>query len=272
MLARRNTPSPRFSQILTGHYDRGYDTWRENGTGDWLLIFTEKGAGRFGHSAGAITTRAGDVVLIQPGTLHDYGAETPDCEWEILWAHFHPRPHWHEWMEWPREAPGLLRLRLEDPPMRRRIYARFQEAHRLASGALRRREPFAMNALEETLLWCDTQNPHSDQIRMDSRIRLAMDYLCAHLHQKITLQAVAAASGLSASRLAHLFRSQVGLTAQQFLEQQRLGRAIQLLELTPRTIQEIAYEVGYDNPFYFTLRFKRHTGLSPRDYRKKAQA
>lgn len=165
-----------------------------------------------------------------------------------------------------------MRLCLEDPPMRRRIAARLQDTHRLATGALRRREPFAMNALEETLLWCDTQNPRSDQVRMDSRIRQAMDFLCTHLDKKTTLQAVADACGLSTSRLAHLFREQVGLTAQQFLEQQRLDRAIQLLELTPRPIQAIAYEVGYENPFYFTLRFKRHTGLSPRDYRKRAMA
>jgi AraC family transcriptional regulator of arabinose operon len=61
------------------------------------------------------------------------------------------------------------------------------------------------------------------------------------------------------------------MTPGQFLELQRLNRAKQLLELTPRTIQAIASEVGFDNPFYFTQRFKRQTGLSPRDYRRHVQ-
>ena len=59
------------------------------------------------------------------------------------------------------------------------------------------------------------------------------------------------------------------MTPQQFLEQQRLDRARQLLELSGRSIGDIAADVGFDNPFYFTLRFKRLTGLSPRDYRKR---
>ena len=40
-------------------------------------------------------------------------------------------------------------------------------------------------------------------------------------------------------------------------------------EREARPIAVIAAEVGYENPFYFTLRFKNHSGLSPRDYRKK---
>jgi YesN/AraC family two-component response regulator len=35
------------------------------------------------------------------------------------------------------------------------------------------------------------------------------------------------------------------------------------------SIKEIAAEVGYENPFYFSLRFKKQTGTSPRDYRQK---
>jgi AraC family transcriptional regulator of arabinose operon len=71
--------------------------------------------------------------------------------------------------------------------------------------------------------------------------------------------------------MAHLFRAQVGQTPQRFLEQQRLDRAKQLLAFTPNSIKTIAYELGFENPFYFTLRFKRYTGSSPRQYRKSAQ-
>ena len=86
----------------------------------------------------------------------------------------------------------------------------------------------------------------------------------------MTLDGLADMAELSVSRLAHLFREQVGMTPQQFLEQQRLERARQLLELSGRSIGDIAGDVGFDNPFYFTLRFKKLTGLSPRDYRKRA--
>ena len=261
---------PEIAQIVTGHFQEtaGYQTWRARGTDDWLLIATLGGGGRFGHANGEFTALPGDLILFRPGTRHDYGAAPGLGGWELLWAHFHPRPDWTPWLAWPEEAPGLMRLSLSEPE-RGKVFDRFRETHHLATGALRRRETFAMNALEALLLWCDTQNPLSEQSGLDPRIQEVMTFLCRHLADPVGLSEAASACGLSVSRLSHLFRRQVGQTPQQFLENQRLHRAKQLLELTPRPVSAIAAEVGYENPFYFTQRFKRRTGLSPRDYRKK---
>jgi AraC family transcriptional regulator of arabinose operon len=99
-------------------------------------------------------------------------------------------------------------------------------------------------------------------------VRAATEFLLQNLRETVPLDALARTVGLSVSRLSHLFRQQVGLTPQQFIERERITRAKQLLELTSRTVAAIAGEVGYENPFYFTLRFKRHTGLSPTEWRK----
>jgi AraC family transcriptional regulator of arabinose operon len=266
---------PEVAYLVTGHFHEktGYATWRTHGTDDWLLIATLDGKGQFGITGGEFTVSAGELVLFRPNTRHDYAVAPKPGHWELLWTHFHPRPDWTPWLNWPESAPGVLRLRPEDSGVEEKIFRRFAEAHALATGALpsaqRHRETFAMNALEEVLLWCDTQNPLSAASRLDARVREAMEYLAQRLAEPVTLDALAAACGLSVSRLAHLFRAQVGLTPQQFLEGQRLSRARQLLELTARPIGAIGAEVGYENPFYFTLRFKRATGLSPRDYRNK---
>ena len=276
-----NTPQkaeesqPEVIHLVTGHFHEtaGYETWRAHGTRDWLLIATLGGGGRFGHAGGEFTTGPGDLTLFRPGTRHDYGVAPGAGRWELLWTHFHPRPDWAPFLAWPEASPGLMRLHLEDGEGRRKALDRFAEAHALATGALpsapRRREAFAMNALEACLLWCDTQNPLSELSQIDGRVRAAMEFLTRHLAEPITSDAVAAACGLSVSRLAHLFRAQVGLTPQQFLEARRMDRARRLLELTPRPVGVVAVEVGYENPFYFTQRFTRATGLSPRDYRKK---
>jgi AraC family transcriptional regulator, arabinose operon regulatory protein len=277
-MLKTETPYPRVLQLMTGHFNQGsgYFAWRSRGTSDWLLIYTVAGKGRLGyrrrsHDAyfgnridGEIIAPAGDIVLLKPGTLHDYGVEQSLKHWELLWTHFHPRPHWLELMKWPESSPGLMRLTLQNTESRRKIVSRFRDVHRLATGALRRRDVFAMNALEELLLWCDAENPSSEQSQLDERIRETMEYMCRNLAEKINLNRLAQISRLSVSRLAHLFRDQTGTTPQQFMELQRLNRAKQLLELTHMSIKEIAYEVGFENPFYFTLRFKRLTGLSPR--------
>ncbi len=269
-MERAETPTPVVVQIVTGHFHQsgGYTNWREHGTADWLLILTVSGQGRFGYPNGEIITQQGDITLLKPHTLHDYGVEPSLQQWELIWAHFHPRPYWHSLLDWTEVAPGLLNLSLQDPALLGKVERVFAKTDSLARGAMRRKEEFAMNALEEVLLWCDAANPRSEQARMDSRVQTAMDYMCQHIADDISLDTLAQVSGLSVSRLAHLFRQHTGVTPLQFLEQQRLDRAAQLLELTSRPIQSIAEEVGFDNPFYFSLRFKRHVGRCPRDYRR----
>jgi AraC family transcriptional regulator of arabinose operon len=261
---------PSKGRLIAGLYHRKkwYRTQRAHGTQDWLLIYTLGGCGRFCHANGELLAKRGDIVLLRPGAPHDYGIESRLRQWDLLWAHFVPRPEWFSWLDWPEEAPGLMRLTISDAEIRHNIERRFTDVYRLSLRHLRMGDSFALNALEEVLLWCDSVNPRREEAGLDARIRRALDYLSQNFTQPVTLAALARHCGLSVSRLAHLFREQVGKTPQQFWELQRVNRARQLLEFTQHPVSEVAYEVGYQNPFYFSLRFKRHTGLSPRAYRR----
>lgn len=148
---------------------------------------------------------------------------------------------------------------------------RFSEVNRLFAGDLRRSEAFAMNALEALLLECDRQNPLAAMSGYDQRIRRAMDYLDRNLSRKIALADIAAAVGLSTSRLSHLFREQSGQTPQQHLEGLRMQRAAELLRRTGFSIKQISDAVGFDNQFYFSQRFKARTGQSPSTFRASAK-
>jgi AraC family transcriptional regulator of arabinose operon len=148
-----------------------------------------------------------------------------------------------------------------------RLARRFRDAVRLNAGPSRQREALALNALEEILLWCDLANPRRETAGLDSRIRHSLEFICAHFAEPLNVARIAANCGLSPSRFAHLFRTQTGETPQRYLELQRLNRARQLLEFTQEPVTAIARAVGFENPFYFTLRFKRHGGASPRAWR-----
>jgi AraC family transcriptional regulator of arabinose operon len=250
----------------------GYRVWRPDGVGDWLVILTIHGRGRFGYPGGEHHTEPGELILIKPRTFQDYGVEKTHQAWDLAWAHFMPRSHWLALMNWPAVAPGLMSLRIADKTVMTHVTNALLEANDLARSALPGREMFALNALERMLLWCDCVNPNSEQRLLDERVQRAMDFLCRNIGRRITLGDVAKVAHLSPSRLAHLFREQVGVTPQQYLENERLERAKQLLELTAYTVQQISAQVGFDNPFYFTRRFKKHTGHSPRDYRQTVQS
>lgn len=125
-----------------------------------------------------------------------------------------------------------------------------------------------MNALEHVLLLLDALSPARERV-LDPRVLSAQAYLRGHLGESVKLRHLAAACHLSVSRLSHLFREQVGMTPLEYLETERLERAKRLLAFTNLPVQSVATEVGFENPFYFTRRFKRATGVSPRDFRRR---
>jgi len=272
MAGRDNSPTPPTGQLTTGvfHKKKTYARWREQGAPGWLLVYTLDGMGRFGHEQGELLAKRGDLVLVSPRTLNDYGLENTLKRWDLLWAYFFARVDWHVLLKWPEVVPGIMRLRLPAGRLRKNVVDQLTETHRLNTGPRRHREMLAMNSLEKTLLLCDEINPRSEQASMDPRVLMAMDYLCENMSKSVTLASLARKCGMSVSRLAHVFRDQVGQPPHQFLEIRRVTYARQLLELTHESVANIASEVGFPDQFHFSRRFKHFTGLSPRAYRQKA--
>jgi len=245
-------------------------TFRVHGTGDWLLIYTLAGSGLYRFAGGGeYRSRAGDVTLYRPGAFQDYQFSPETSRWDLRWAHFLARTDWLPWLNWPEIAPGLMILNLQEPALRRRIILRLKEVIRLNFSSQARGQILGLNALEEVLLWCDSINPRQSSSRLDPRIAKARDFLVTHLSEPFSEERLARAAGLSPSRLRHLFCEQVRDSPRHFQEQLRLERASGLLAMSGQTIGEIARELGFTNPFYFTLRFKKHTGESPRAFRQR---
>jgi len=271
MTSRPESPVPPFGQLTTGLYrmKRRYARWRERGAPGWLVVLTLDGRGRFGHRGGELLVSRGDLVLLRPHAPNDYGLEARLKRWNLLWAYFFPRIEWHSFLQWPEVAPGIMHLRLSDPVVYRTLVRQLAEVDRLNNGSPHRNALFAMNALEKFFLECDLVNPRSQYAKLDARVARALNYLCDNLAQSVALPDVARHCGLSLSRLAHLFREQVGQTPRQFFEEKRFERACRLLELTQNPIAVVAAEVGFGDPFHFSNRFRRRMGLSPRDYRRR---
>jgi AraC family transcriptional regulator len=100
------------------------------------------------------------------------------------------------------------------------------------------------------------------------------------LHRVVKLMESSMASGLSLSALAaeaelsdfyfsRLFHQATGHSPSQYFIQLRLAKARQLLSNTALSIIEVALEVGYSSPGHFAQVFRRHTGMTPREYRQQ---
>ncbi|UCD50352.1 MAG: helix-turn-helix domain-containing protein [Phycisphaerales bacterium] len=103
--------------------------------------------------------------------------------------------------------------------------------------------------------------------RKMSQIRPAINYIDANYDKPMTLADIARASHLSASRLAHLFKEQMGITIIEYVTSVRIERAKALLLGTDQSCTEICFETGYNNQSYFTRTFKAVVGMTPRQFR-----
>ena len=76
---------------------------------------------------------------------------------------------------------------------------------------------------------------------------------------------------LNPAYLSRLFRKETGLSLTDYMVEQRLRKAKAELESTNIKISDIAVSVGYSNFSHFSKLFKKLTGLTPQEYRKKYQ-
>jgi len=111
----------------------------------------------------------------------------------------------------------------------------------------------------------------SQDAKKMTQIRPAINYIDANYDKPIILAEIARASHLSVSRLAHIFKEQMGVTIIDYLTSVRIERAKQLLLATDQNCTEICFQVGYNNQSYFTRTFKALVGMTPRQFRTKNQ-
>ncbi|MUT68766.1 response regulator [Paenibacillus sp. NEAU-GSW1] len=93
-------------------------------------------------------------------------------------------------------------------------------------------------------------------------------YIMANSHLEISLETIARQAGLSPFYMSKMFKEQTGVGYIDFLTDCRVEKSKALMSNAERSMKEIAYEVGYNDPNYFSKVFKKVCGASPTDYRK----
>ena len=128
--------------------------------------------------------------------------------------------------------------------------------------------PVAREVLEKAIAFRDAQS----STRYNAVINKARAYLAREYQNSgITLNDVASHVCMSNSHFCTIFSQEVGVTFTEYLTTLRMNRAKELLRTTQMRSSDIAYAVGYNDPHYFSYLFKKHTGVTPRDYRKERQ-
>lgn len=106
---------------------------------------------------------------------------------------------------------------------------------------------------------------------MDSRIQGVVDYILLHPNEKYSPSRLAEMAELSKQRFTALFSSQLGKSPMVYIKELKLTTAARKLLVSNLHINDIAYELGYEDTNYFIREFKRAFGCTPKQYRQIAK-
>jgi transcriptional regulator GlxA family with amidase domain len=107
-------------------------------------------------------------------------------------------------------------------------------------------------------------HPHSDD-----KIRQAEDYLQEHFGGAVTIEFLAERIGMGPRNFIRRFKAATGRLPGAYIQMLRVSAAKTLLEHGAASIQAVCTKIGYDDIAFFRNLFKRHTGLTPAEYRSR---
>jgi AraC-like DNA-binding protein len=246
-----------------GHYlDRhhGHDAFVPHGARYTSVFVCVRGTGWVQVGSTRRRVSAGSALLIPAGLPHSYGPS--ELPWSIWWCTLVGS-----------DAAELLRsagataanpvIRLGDVPRFVSIIDEIATIYEHSSSPAQILEAAGTAWKLMTRLSADRST-----WRQSDPLERAIGYLTEHVAQHVRIPDLADRVGLSQSRLNELFRAATGRGVLAYQIELRMAKARRLLEETDASVSEVAREVGYTDPYYFSRHFSRANGASPSRFRE----
>ena len=103
------------------------------------------------------------------------------------------------------------------------------------------------------------------------RLRKVREYVEEHLADDLSLDTAASIVGTNKSHFSRFFRSKTGVRYRDWIASLRIRRAMDMIETADYPIARIAYAVGFRDVRTFERAFKRHAGMTARDFRRSVR-
>jgi AraC family transcriptional regulator, arabinose operon regulatory protein len=248
----------------TGYYPqaRDHEMRRPRGAPETIVIVCSAGTGwaRVGQTLHRVS---GSMALVIPaGEPHAYGAGR-DLPWTIWWCHLAGTDvaELVSFMEVCAARPIVPVSAIE------RAVALLDE---ILSNLERDQSPPRLVAASGAA-WKLLTQISVDRVMPapGDPLQRAMTYLGERLDGSVRVPELARLVGISPSHLSAMFRKATGSGVLAHHIALKMARARQLLDQSEASISEIARDVGYHDPFYFSRHFRRHHGVSPSAYRRR---
>ncbi len=207
---------------------------------------------------------AGELVWINCHHPHEHGAVAED-PWEVYWVR----------MEGPRLEQMCTMLSVQAWPVlngvgRAEVEPVFREIFAQMSSDAPESAPLIHAAAARLLaVACCARQGSPAEAAVPAPLRKAVERMRLFYFEPQTVGELAALVGMSASHFARVFKATFGTSPIDWLRRERISQAKRRLVETQDAIQWIAQEVGYHDRFFFSKDFKKLTGFTPREYRRR---
>lgn len=233
---------------------------------EFQVVYIFRGKGIFeSKQGGSNTVNPGDALLLHPGEWHRY---RPDPE--IGWTEF--------WIGFKGDYAKRLMSKPFLSPFRPIIPTGDNEAlFQLFSGLAKtmHSKPFSNQfilATQGILILAHLITTLNTRSKHNEWIQDVLIYISEHAEQTIDYEAIARNLGLSYSVFRRQFHKITEMPPTQYQLVIRLNKAKELLCTTTLPIGEIADQLGFESPYYFSRFFRDKTGLTARAYRHTSSA
>jgi AraC-like DNA-binding protein/mannose-6-phosphate isomerase-like protein (cupin superfamily) len=185
-------------------------------------------------------------------------------------------PYLHCFSELTQPLDELNYIFDHNEAAKREVYAIIMEIFKESQTRMRGYEIAISSAIKRLmllLLRSDTRNVLNYTEETDlNRLRPVLDYIDAHLEDKIAVEDACALLNLSYHYFIKYFKKIMGLSFVDYVNYKRIKKAERLLLTSELSIMDVGYEVGISNTPQFYKLFKRHNLCSPKEFKQRMRS
>ncbi len=250
-----------------GYYPKAKDhfTYRKKGLPENFLFYCVDGQGWFQIGKQRYEVGPNEFFILPQHVEHSYGSN-PDDPWSIYWVHFggESLPEFNEVQEVQKHfKPVAVKSDGEIIAIFSRIYKTLELGYSIDNLL------FANMSLSHflTLFIYNARYFSASATGKLDCVDSAIHYMQERINDNISLQELSSQYNYSVSRFSNLFRQKTGYAPIDYFLQMKMQKACQQLNFSDRPIKDIAFGLGFDDPYYFSKRFRKNIGMSPKKYR-----
>lgn len=216
----------------------------------------------------------GDIFITFPDEFHGTG-DVPEEKGILYWMVLkRPEPdNSYLGLNYP-DAYELF-SRLQQLP--ERLFKGGSECERLLQKIIRtyfrNKEPLTKLELNNLIVSFFLHTIHAGEKTLNrtysERITKIIHYINENLFEILDLESLADKCNLSLSRFKHLFKEETGIPPSEYIIRRKIEKAQEMMEEQKFSIKDIAYDLGFSSPAYFSTVFRQYNGYSPTSYIRK---